>query len=108
LFDLLWATLTDVIGPTATAALLQRSIKRAAADQPELLELVISREQFDYTYTLPTSWTQTDTAPRSALTRVVRELWPLLADLTGQVVVRRLGDVPLLRQCGVIPKDAEL
>jgi hypothetical protein len=105
LFDLLWATLTDVIGPTATAALLQRSIKRAAEDQPELRELVIGRDQFVYTYKVPPSWTRPEPTSRPALTRVVRELWPLLSDLTGPVVVRRLSDVPLLRRCGVIPKD---
>lgn len=107
LFDVLWAALTDVIGPTATAALLQRSIKRAAADQPELRDLVIGRDQFVYTYTLPKSWAQPEQTPRPALTGVVRELWPLLSDLTGSVVVRRLSDVPLLRRCGVIPNQAD-
>ena len=107
LFDLLWVTLTDVIGPTATAALLQRSIKRAAADQPELHDLVIGRDRFAYTYTVPKSWSQPDGNSTPALTRIVRELWPLLFDLTGPVVVRRLSDVPLLRTCGVIPKDVE-
>ena len=107
LFDLLWAELADVIGPTATAALMQRSVKRAAADQPELLDLVIGRDQFAYTYTLPQAWKQPEAKPRPAFRRVVHELWPLLSDLTGPVVVRRLGDVPMLRRCGVIPKDLE-
>jgi hypothetical protein len=106
LFDVLWATLTDVIGPTATAALLQRSIKRAAADQPELRELVIGRDQFVYTYTVPRSWTRPEVTSLPALKRMMHELWPLLSDLTGPVVVRRLRDEPQLRRCGVIPKDA--
>lgn len=106
LFDVLWVTLADVIGPTATAALLQRSVKRAVPVQPELHELVIMRDQFDYTYTLPVSWRQADAEPRDALRQVVRELWPLLSELTGPVVVRRLREVPELRRCRVIPEDA--
>jgi hypothetical protein len=107
LFDLVWMTLTDVIGPTATAALLQRSVKRAAADQPELRELVIGRDRFAYTYTVPKSWTEPGVTALPALARLVHELWPLLAELTGPVVVRRLSAVPLLRTCGIIPKDGE-
>jgi hypothetical protein len=107
LFDILWVTLADVIGPTATAALLQRSVKRAAARHPELRDVVIRREQFDYAYTLPASWTEPQDTARAALTQMVRELWPLLSELTGHVLVRRLHEVPMLRQCGVIPQDAE-
>jgi hypothetical protein len=108
LFDVLWATLADVLGPTATAALLQRSVKRASVRQPELHDLVIRRERFVYTYTVPTSWKRPDAQARPALKQVVSELWPLLAELTGPVVVRRLREVPELRRCGVIPAgDAE-
>jgi hypothetical protein len=106
-FALLWTTLADVIGPTATAALMQRSVKRAAADEPELMDLVIVREQFSYTYHVPRSWTARTPAPPAALARVGRELWPLLMELTGLVVVRRLEKEPLLRRCGVIPGDVE-
>jgi hypothetical protein len=106
-FALLWTTLADVIGPTATAALMQRSVKRASADEPELMDLVIAREQFSYTYHVPRSWTAMAPAPPAALARVGRELWPLLVELTGSVVVRRLEKEPLLRRCGVIPRDVE-
>jgi hypothetical protein len=106
-FDALWAALADVIGPTATAALVQRSVKRAAASEPELQHLLISREQFIYKYSLPASWGDAEADARPALRQVVRELVPLLAELTGPVVVRRLRQDPLLRRCGVIPQDAD-
>ena len=106
-FAALWTTLADVIGPTATAALIQRSAKRAAHDSPELRDLVITRDRFAYTYAVPRAWKEASTAPPAALTRVVRELWPVLSELTGTVVVRRLRDEPLLRRCGVIPQDVE-
>ena len=108
MFALLWSTLADVIGPTATAALMQRSVKRAAAAQPELRQLVITREQFDYIYTLPKSWARPAVDSRAALAPVVKELWPLLSELTGTVVVRRLREVPQLRRCGIIPEEVEL
>lgn len=106
-FEVLWLALTDVLGPTATAALLQRSVKRAAAKTPELSDVVIARDQFVYTYTLPPSWTQAAAAPTAALQQVVRHLWPLLSELTGCVVVQRLEQDARLRRCGVIPKDVE-
>ena len=106
-FDALWAALADVIGPTATAALMQRSVKRASASEPELQHLLISREQFTYKYSLPASWGDAEAGARPALRQVVRELVPLLAELTGPVVVRRLREDPLLRRCGVIPQDGD-
>jgi len=107
-FDVLWATLADVIGPTATAALLQRSVKRASADVPELRDLVIAREQFVYTYTVPASWAKTLVDPDGALAQMVRQLIPLLSELTGSVVVRRLQAEPVLGHSGVMPKDDNL
>jgi hypothetical protein len=108
LFETLWTTLGEVIGPTATAALLQRSVRRAAAVRPDLQELVFSREQFVHTYAIPSSWSQDDEDALAALRQIVRELWPLLMELTGNVVVQRLRDVPSLAESGVIPKDAAL
>jgi hypothetical protein len=104
-FEVLWRALADVLGPTATAALMQRSVKRASASEPELSHVVIAREQFVYTYTLPASWKQT--APTPGLRQVVRQLWPLLSELTGSVVIQRLRQDATLQRCGVIPEDAE-
>ena len=107
-FDALWLALVDVLGHTATAALLQRSIKRAAADAPELSDVVITREQFAYRYTLPPSWEHADATAPGGVQPIVRYLWPLLAELTGSVVVQKLRQNAVLRTCGVIPKDVEL
>ena len=107
LFEALWTALGDVIGSTATAALLQRSIKRAAAGHPELHEVAITCNRFIYTYQLPPSWQAAAAAPPPAFAGMLRELWPLLAELTGTVVVRRLREVEALRRCGVIPEDVE-
>jgi len=37
---------------------------------------------------------------------VMRQLWPLLSELTGSVIVRRLQEEPLLQRCGVLPEEA--
>ena len=104
-FAVLWSALADVIGPTATAALIQRSIKRAVADGSELNDLVISCERFAYTYSLPRSWSAAATVPPASLVRLVEELWPMLVQLTGSVVVRRLREQPVLRRCGLVPEE---
>jgi hypothetical protein len=103
----LWLALADVLGQTATAALLQRSIKRAAADAPPLGGVTITREQFGYRYSLPASWEDADETARLVVQSIVRQLWPLLAELTGPVVVERLRQNPVLRECGVLPQDVE-
>jgi hypothetical protein len=106
LFDALWNTLAEVIGPTAAATLLQRSLKRAVLLRPEVADVVIRRDGFAYTYTVPTFWSEERDDAVAGLRHVVRELWPLLTELTGSVVVRRLREVAMLTECGVLPEDA--
>jgi hypothetical protein len=103
LFDALWTALTDVIGPTAAATLLQESIRRARRSHPRVDDVAIVQRQFEYTYSVPPAWKTTDAAPRKSFQAIVEELWPLLVGLTGTLVVRRLGAVPQLVECGVIP-----
>ena len=103
LFDALWTALTDVIGPTAAATLLQESIRRARRSHPGVDDVAIVQRQFEYTYTVPPAWKTTDAAPRKKFQAIVEELWPLLVGLTGTLVVRRLSAVPQLVECGVIP-----
>ncbi|HET9466783.1 MAG TPA: hypothetical protein VFO48_00165 [Vicinamibacterales bacterium] len=106
LFDAVWASLRDVLGPTATATLVGRSIRRARARHPQLDEIAIVQRHFEYTYTLPPAWKTADTHSRAQLKAVVEELWPLLSSLTGTLVLKRLGSVPLLLESGVMPADA--
>lgn len=91
-----------MIGTAATATLVRRSVSRASVACPVLLGVQVSRTRFDYAYTLPESWaTETSDVTDAALRALTRELVPLLSQLTGTVVNRRLAAVPVLRQCGL-------
>jgi hypothetical protein len=107
LFDLLWETLSEVLGSGATAALLRRAGKRAASREPELGELAIYRECLDHKYTVPRAWQEDwEDTPR-ALHELVRELRPLLVELTGTVMIRRLQHITEFQQRGIIAQDKE-
>jgi hypothetical protein len=97
LFDKLWTTLADLLGSAATATLLRRAAKRAAAAAPELATLVIRREGLGYEYTVPPAWRAEALATAPALGALVEALCPLLIELTGPVIVARLDDITELR-----------
>jgi hypothetical protein len=109
LFQLLWEGLADVLGTAATAVIVRRAAQRAASRNPELAELTIFREKLDYGFTLPRAWTERAgvAADDRALRDLVRELKPLLVELTGPVVVRRLAQIPALRERGIVAADEE-
>jgi DNA-binding CsgD family transcriptional regulator len=73
LLQLLQSSLEEVIGTTASGALIARAMKRAG---------------------LPRSGSSAAPADLSmaAVTAVVAALWPLLIEMTGQVLVRRLEE----------------
>ena len=108
LFDELWTSLVDILGPTAAAAVITRSVKSAASRQAGLEHPVIVREKFAYHHRTPASWSAANDRGLSALRAVVTELFPLLTELTGPVVVRRLREVKNLERCGILPKDVSL
>jgi hypothetical protein len=103
LFALLWDALADLLGTAAAAALMRRAARRAAPRSPELNELAIVRENLAYRYTLPSAWDDWTGGTRRALHHLVGELLPLLAELTGPLVVGHLAQVPELRERGIIP-----
>jgi hypothetical protein len=109
LFDLLWSTLADVLGTAATATLLRRSIRRAADRTAWSEPLVVARNGLDYTYRLPEAWKRpgNDEAV-DALRIVAAELKLLLIELTGPVVVARLGHLAPLRKWGIDFSDERL
>jgi hypothetical protein len=107
LFTLIWDALADVLGTAATATLLRRAAGRAAPRCAELTELAIVREKLEYRYTLPSAWADGAGGTPLALRELVAELWPLLVELTGPVVVRRLERIPELRERGVISPQEE-
>ena len=103
LFALVWHALADVLGTAAAATLLRRAAQRATLASPELSALEIARMNLEYVYRVPEAWTQPSAEPSQALCNLVRELWVLLAELTGSVVVARLSQVSQLRDCGLVP-----
>ena len=102
LFDLLWESLADVLGTAATATLLRRAIKRVASRTAWSDPVVVSRNGLEHEYRLPETWKQPGNDEALARFRVVAaELRVLLVELTGPVVVRRLGRLVPLRNRGI-------
>lgn len=102
LFELLWETLADVLGTAATATLLRRSIKHAAARTAWTEPVIVARDVLDYTYRLPEAWKQpANDEAVGALRTIAAELRVLLVELTGPVVVARLGHLAPLRKWGI-------
>ena len=104
-FALLWTGLADILGTAAAATLLRRAAQCALPRAPELAALCITRQSLEYRYTLPSSWTSPVSGPCEALSALARELWPLLVDLTGPVVIQHLAQIPELRALGVAPRE---
>jgi len=102
LFDLLWESLADVLGTAATATLLRRAIKRAASHTSWSEPVIVTKNGLDYEYRLPETWKQPGSeAALGALRVVAAELRVLLVELTGPVVVRRLGRLAPFRERGI-------
>ena len=102
LFDLLWETLADVLGTAATATLLRRAIKQTAARTAWSEPVIVARNGLDYTYRLPEAWKQPANDEAVDVLRIVAgELRVLLIELTGPVVVARLGQLAALRKWGI-------
>ena len=105
LFGVVWESLSDIIGTAATATLLHRSARRAVGRSPDLDGLSISRDGFVYAYRLPTVWNEARPEPIAALRELLRELSPLLVELTGAVILRRLAALPDLRRCDLFVEE---
>ena len=103
LFALLWQALADMLGTAAAATLLRRAAQRAATTFPELAALNIARLTLEYQYKVPAGWNQSAAEPPEALFLLISELWTLLTELTGTVVVHRLEQIPELRERGLVP-----
>ena len=102
LFDLLWESLADVLGTAATAILLRRAMKQAASRTSWSEPLMVARDGLDYKYRLPESWKQPGNEEAlDALRVVAAELRVLLVELTGSVVLRRLGRLAPFRERGI-------
>jgi hypothetical protein len=108
LFALLWDALAEVLGSAATAAIVRRAAGRAAPESPELVDLVVRREKLEYRYTLPATWSHLASAATTpgerapaGLRALAAQIGLLLVELTGNVVVGRLEQIPALRMAGL-------
>jgi hypothetical protein len=102
MFELLWGALADVLGTAATAILVRRAIKRATSRAGWSESPLVARNGLDYQYRLPEAWKEPgNDEARDALRVVAAELRGLLVELTGPVVVRRLGRLAPFREWGI-------
>jgi hypothetical protein len=97
-----------MLGTAATATLMRRAIKQAAPQTSWSEPVVVIRNGLDYEYRLPETWKQPGNEKAVGALRVVAgELRVLLVELTGPVVVRRLGRLDPLRDQGIDFSDDE-
>ena len=96
LFGLLWTSLVDLLGQTATAVLVRRAARRALPRSAELGSLCIERVDDRYGYVVPVAFALGEGPPPSLMV-LASELRPLLLELTGEVAQRHLDRVPELR-----------
>jgi nucleotide-binding universal stress UspA family protein len=107
LFGVLWRELADILGTAAAASLVRRAVQRAGPRWPELAALRITRDSLEYRYTVPAVWNEPARHPLQALRALVGELFTLLVELTGTVVVNRLANVAELREFDLVPAREE-
>ncbi len=111
LFDLLWESLADVLGTAATAILVRRAMEQAASRTSWSEPVIVARDGLDYKYRLPETWKQPGNEEALGALRVVAtKLRVLLVELTGPVVLRRLGRLAPFRERGIdfsdeVPND---
>ena len=102
IFGTLWRELADVLGTAAAASLVRRAAQRVVPRWPELAALSITRENLEYRYVVPSAWNDPSQKPTQALRELTRELWALLVELTGTVVIGRFEQIPELRARGLL------
>lgn len=86
LYLLLQETLSDVVGRTATDALLRRAVRRATSRAPRIDAPTPEGSEGEP----PVGRRSDDEHVSVGMRAILRELWPLLIDMTGPVVVGRL------------------
>jgi hypothetical protein len=102
LFDLLWESLADVLGTAATATLVRRALKQMASRTSGSEPVIVTRSGLEYEYRVPEAWKQPGNEEAlGALRAVAAELRVLLVELTGTVVVARLGRLAAFRKSGI-------
>jgi len=102
LFDLLWESLADVLGTAATATLVRRALKQVASQASGSEPVIVTRRGLEYEYRVPETWKQPGNEEALGALRVAAAaLRVLLVELTGTVVVARLGRLAAFRKSGI-------
>lgn len=102
LLAVLWTNLVDIMGTAAAASVLRRAVKRACVKLPELEALQIVREGWEYRCAAPEAWEHRHPAEVPAFAQMLHDdLYPILRELTGPIVLRRLERVPELAELGL-------
>lgn len=97
LLDIIWANLVDMLGTAAAATVLKRAVKRACVRSPEFEGVTVVREGWEYRCSPPEAWhDQHPSETPTFITLVQDDLFPILRELTGPIVVQRLESVPEL------------
>jgi hypothetical protein len=102
LFAIVWETMSDLIGSAATAALVRRSAKRVTERNQQRECVSVTRVGIEFKYSVPAGWRAGDAEALSALRELAVELSPLLVELTGPVVIRRLVASTELVRCNIL------
>ena len=77
-------------------------MRRAMPHSPELDDFAVTRTDAGYSYSLPRALVGKVEHTPVALRELVGELRPLLVELTGQVVVRRIQQIPEFQERGIL------
>ena len=109
LLQRVWNVLVSVLGATATAALVRRAARNAAAARPEVpsfASLDVVRDGFNYRVVVPETWQYEDAAAFDELRAwFQRALCPLLVEMTGPVLTGILARDPVLVPHGLLPLE---
>ncbi len=89
-----------MLGSAAVAAIVRRAAQQAGVNNPELVDLVVVRDDLEYKYMLPLAWSHK--VDSGAFRALVGEIGRLLVELTGGVVIHRLEEIPELRACELV------
>lgn len=100
-----------MVGTAAAAILLRRAIKQVARESWWPEAVIVARNGLDYEYRLAETWKQPgDEDALRAVRGLAAALRVLLVELTGPVVLRRLGRLAPFREQGIdfndeVPND---
>ena len=92
LFERLYSGVADIIGSPATATLMRRALRNAAAGNHALNDVVLLPKTLGFQYSPPDRWDKVgDEQGLRDVRALYRALRALLVEMTGPVVIHRLS-----------------